>query len=266
MANGGMIGRRNVPGVDGYSGVWSRQEIADAVRKGLWDSYLFEVLADSPVALWRPVGSELRNVIGGPAGSPSMPAGVTAAPSIVPASSSAAIAMTGANAIPINAGTWAPYGNADRSVEVWFTTTASPATSDATSPGLMGYGASNTRNAFNLRPANTADASPADLAYKIWVWADDLVVTNSVDWNTGSRVHAVVTYNGTSRALKLYLNGAAVGSRTLGGNLTTPSGTTFYIGGAFTGVPWVGSLQEPAVYASEISAARIAAHYNAGIA
>lgn len=34
--NGGVIGRRNVPGVDGVSGVWSLQEIADAQRKGVW--------------------------------------------------------------------------------------------------------------------------------------------------------------------------------------------------------------------------------------
>lgn len=36
MSNGGMIGRRNVPGVDGTSGVWSMREIADAVRAGVW--------------------------------------------------------------------------------------------------------------------------------------------------------------------------------------------------------------------------------------
>lgn len=227
--------------------------------------YVTEVLADSPTAYWRVSGSALDDVVG-TADITSLPSGVSSAASIVPGAGGQSLAMTGANAVTLTAGSWAPSGNADRSMEVWFTTTASPATSDYTSPGLMGYGASNTRNAFNLRPANTVDASPADFAYKAWVWADDLVVTNSVDWNTGSRVHAVVTYNGTSRALKLYLNGAAVGSRTLGGNLTTPSGTTFYIGGALVGVPWVGSLQEPAVYASELSAARVLAHYNAGIA
>lgn len=36
--NGGMIGRRNVPGIDGYSGVYSMREIADAVRRGSWVS------------------------------------------------------------------------------------------------------------------------------------------------------------------------------------------------------------------------------------
>lgn len=36
MANGGRIGGRNVPGVDGYSGIWTPNEIADATRKGAW--------------------------------------------------------------------------------------------------------------------------------------------------------------------------------------------------------------------------------------
>ena len=36
MANGHRIGARNVPGVDGYSGVWTLREIADAARKGAW--------------------------------------------------------------------------------------------------------------------------------------------------------------------------------------------------------------------------------------
>jgi hypothetical protein len=44
--NGGVIGRRNVPGVDGTGGVWSLQEIADAQRLGLWnDPYWANVSA-----------------------------------------------------------------------------------------------------------------------------------------------------------------------------------------------------------------------------
>ncbi len=36
MANGGRIGSRNVPGIDGSSGAWAMQEIAYATRAGLW--------------------------------------------------------------------------------------------------------------------------------------------------------------------------------------------------------------------------------------
>lgn len=35
MSNGGLIGKRNVPGVDGFSGVWSLREIANARRAGV---------------------------------------------------------------------------------------------------------------------------------------------------------------------------------------------------------------------------------------
>jgi hypothetical protein len=39
VSNGGVLGRRNVPGVDGLSGVWSVQEIANMRRKGIsWDA------------------------------------------------------------------------------------------------------------------------------------------------------------------------------------------------------------------------------------
>lgn len=36
MSNGGRTGGRNVPGNDGYGGIWSLQEIADAKRAGVW--------------------------------------------------------------------------------------------------------------------------------------------------------------------------------------------------------------------------------------
>ena len=43
-SNGGVLGRRNVPGVDGFSGVWSMREIANAARLGLWPPYdLFDI-------------------------------------------------------------------------------------------------------------------------------------------------------------------------------------------------------------------------------
>lgn len=46
MSNGGVIGRRNVPGVDGTSGVWPLREIADARRLGIFpDPYRANVVA-----------------------------------------------------------------------------------------------------------------------------------------------------------------------------------------------------------------------------
>jgi len=47
VSNGGVLGRRNVPGVDGVSGVWSLREIANARRAVVWppDSYFSSVVA-----------------------------------------------------------------------------------------------------------------------------------------------------------------------------------------------------------------------------
>ena len=47
MVNGGRIGGRNVPGIDGYSGIWTPNEIADAARLSLWppDPYFANVVA-----------------------------------------------------------------------------------------------------------------------------------------------------------------------------------------------------------------------------
>lgn len=48
MSNGGVLGRRNVPGVDGFSGVWSLREIANMRRK----FYAPVALALGPTALY----------------------------------------------------------------------------------------------------------------------------------------------------------------------------------------------------------------------
>lgn len=50
MANGGRTGGRNVPGNDGYGGIWSLQEIADAARKGVWPQDIPKTI--SGLTLW----------------------------------------------------------------------------------------------------------------------------------------------------------------------------------------------------------------------
>ena len=66
MANGGRIGRRNVPGVDGSSGVWTMQEIADATRARVWpntDSFADPLAAytkyTDSAGTWLPANGEL---------------------------------------------------------------------------------------------------------------------------------------------------------------------------------------------------------------
>lgn len=65
MSNGGRIGQRNVPGVDGSSGVWSMRESAAAVRAGVWPPYdLFDTNSISRYmalngSVWTISGGEL---------------------------------------------------------------------------------------------------------------------------------------------------------------------------------------------------------------
>jgi hypothetical protein len=260
---------RTETGLTGTSYTWSDEE-ADSgltIPGSAAADYVAEVMADSPSAYWRVSSGGLVDIVGS-ADIPTLPSGVSVSDGILPSVAGQSLAFTGANAIAIPAGSWAPTGNSDRSMELWFSTTIAPATGSSSAyPGLLGYGTTGTiRRSFFLRPAGAYEATPADQAYVVWTWVDDLLVTRSVDWNTGAPLHAMVTYKGSTRNLRLYLNGLLVGQKTLGANLDTPAGTTFLIGGNAVGVPWQGKLQEIAMYSTEVSAARVLAHYNAGIA
>ena len=65
MANGGRIGGRNVPGIDGYSGIWTPNEIADARRAGvkfpIWTS------DGSSLTGWTVTGATVDGTLGDPA-------------------------------------------------------------------------------------------------------------------------------------------------------------------------------------------------------
>lgn len=259
---------RTETGLTGTGYTWSNEE-ADSgltIPGSAAADYVAEVMADSPSAYWRVSGGGLVDVVGS-ADIPSLPSGVSVSTGILPAIADQSLTFTGANAVTITAGAWAPTGNADRSMEIWFSTTIAPDTgiSESQHPGLLGYGTTGTnRQSFFFRPAGTIDATPADQAYVVWTWGDDLLVTGSADWNTGSPLHGMVTYNGSTRNLRLYINGVLAGQKTLAANLATPAGTLFRIGGNGAGVPWTGKLQEIAIYPTELSAARVLAHYNAG--
>lgn len=74
----------------------------------------------------------------------------------------------------------------------------------------------------------------------------------------GTTYHVVVTRAGTT--YRLYVNGVQVATST--GTMVAPTGGGRF--GAVGGAPFKGVLDEAAVYASALSAARVAAHYAAG--
>ena len=79
----------------------------------------------------------------------------------------------------------------------------------------------------------------------------------------GQAYHVVGTYDGTTQ--RLYINGAQVASAALTGAVTT-NGNPLMIGAwSSTSEFFKGTIDEAAVYPTALSAARISAHYQAGI-
>lgn len=224
--------------------------------------YASLVMADSPLAYWRmneTSGTTLSDSSGN-AHTLTIPSGVVLNnASLTNESSAKCVSMDGSNKISISAGTWMPSGNAARTIELWFSSTATPGGSAL---GLLGYGSGATRQAFNMRTAKTSgDPSPADKTYIFWTYADDLDATVANSWNTGASHHLVLAYDG-ARNLKVYLDSVLIASKTLSGDLDTPTNTTLYIGGNILENAWNGKLQEVAIYDTALSASKIADRYS----
>lgn len=230
-----------------------------ASRAGALSDYASVVMADSPLAYWRmneTSGTTLSDSSGN-SHHLTIPSGVTLNnASLTNESSAKCISMNGSNKISISAGTWMPSGNAARTIELWFSSTATPG---GAALGLLGYGKNATRQAFNMRTAKTSEPYPAE-SYVFWTYADDLVVTVENSWNTGTPHHLALTYDG-ARNLKAYLDSVLIGSKTLSADLATPTNTTLYIGGNTLENAWNGKLQEVAIYNTALSASKIADRY-----
>jgi len=78
----------------------------------------------------------------------------------------------------------------------------------------------------------------------------------------GGTYHVVGTFDGTTQ--RLYVNGAQVASAALSGSATT--NTRALVIGSWDGASefFAGTIDEPAVYGTVLSAAQVAAHYRAG--
>lgn len=224
--------------------------------------YASVVMADSPLAFWRmneESGSTLADSSGNNRNLTTVSGVTLNNASLTNESSMKCISMDGSNKLSINGGTWMPSGNAARTIELWFSSTAAPS---ASALGLIGYGASSTRQAFNMRTAKTSsDPAPADKSYVFWTYADDLDATVANSWNTGASHHLALTYDG-ARNLKAYLDSVLIASKTLSGDLATPTNTTLYIGGNILENAWNGKLQEVAIYDTALSASKIADRYS----
>ena len=86
-------------------------------------------------------------------------------------------------------------------------------------------------------------------------------------WPLGVWMHWVLTWDDTARVGRFYLNGVDQGGGTWESGTAQSFGTpyNFEVGAVAAGIaPWPGFMDEIAVYPSILSAARVAAHYQAG--
>ncbi len=145
-----------------------------------------------------------------------------------------------------------PVGASPRSVEVWFRTTVD--LTSQTESGIFQYGSAGAGNMFGLITSVNASG-------KLYFYGHgaDLAGTTTLLPNTW--YHGAVTYDGTN--IKIYLNGQLENQAPIGLN-TVLDTYGLVIGHRFGGAFWTGQIDEPALYDRELSAAEIAAIYNAG--
>jgi hypothetical protein len=165
-----------------------------------------------------------------------------------------AIGVSG-QAVTGGAATALPSGTAARSVEVWFKTTATP--SSPYGSALVSWGAETSTQMFSLKVYSATQM-------KLTNWTNAYLFAVPAGANTldGKWHYVVATYNGTSATV--YYDGQSLGSKAV--SVNTVDSAIGLVLGAQTGnndTPFVGSLDEVAVYNTALSAAQVLAHYNA---
>lgn len=255
--NGGVIGRRNVPGVDSWRGVWSLQEIADARRAGLLGrDYATEVLADSPIARWtldETTGTTATDSIGSNHGTY---AGATLnqTPLIV---SGASVLFSGSGSgITIPDAANLSFLTTAFSLECWVKTTSTAGL------GLISKDTSGSvwpEYVLQLNAGGTVDfgvrATNAN--------TPNAITTTTLAVNDGVRHHIVAVFV-PSGAVKIYVDGVERASAAHALTTSFDSTASLFLGRIGGGAYLLGNLDEVAFYASALSAARVLAHYNAG--
>lgn len=209
-------------------------------------TYSAEVLADSPT-----VYLKLDEVSGtsfaDSSGNGNTATGTSTTPnaaSLLPGDSGKAVTFDGSSAsiaVPSVSFT------GDWSFEAWIKLTGSGNTNYKT---LINLGGSGDKKVYLL-------IDPSDHLYR-WSGSDSAyVITRDVVH------HVVYTYNDTTHDEKFYVDGTLRHTTANGGPFTTQSGGPS-LGAAGSDHRFQGILDEVAIYLSEISAARVSAHYTAG--
>lgn len=215
------------------------------------DAYGASVMADSPSRYYRldessglGVADYSGNCATGTYAGAGVTYGVTGA---LVSNSDTAVTFSGTPIFPVTASDGSlPSGHDARTIETWVKTSTA-------GPSLVHYGTPTGGNALWIDTSTT-------LCYNASGYMRCATAPYSI--TDGYWHDLAVTYDGNV-GLNFYVDGGPIGSQTLGGQLsTTLTGTGLIIGGdSYSGDQLTGSQAETAIYSSDLSLARIKAHY-----
>ena len=144
------------------------------------------------------------------------------------------------------------------SVEVWFKTS----NANATNRGLFDTFVSGSGGWAVV--VGTAQQFRVVLAKINGAASDALVSTATV--NDGNWHHGVVTYNGSTKALKVYVDAGTPDTKTLADYPVNDSTENLKMGGdGVSSLPFPGRIAQGRIYTRELSSTEVANHYAAGV-
>ena len=247
-------GRRVLYGYDSSGRLVS---VWDKIVTSSGSQYATQVLADSPVGYWR-LGEASGTVAADASpnhldGTYSGTLSLNQSGALV-ADPSAAVTFAGGK---VTAGTsGVPTGSGARTVEAWINPTGSGGT----------IFASNTASGQRFVVQAGQDNGAWYLFSDGLNGANNLTLSGAEIPPAGTWSHVAFVFDGAANTWHYYLNGAATKSGTFAVAINTAAATSTTLGVRLDATqPFSGTLDEVAVYASALSATRIAAHYQANV-
>lgn len=218
-------------------------------------SYLSEVLADSPLLYWRldenPPGTGTAADTSGNGRTGTYVASPTSVTGLVPSDSDAAVSFDGSSQW-VNA-TYNPFSTGvTRTFECWLVR-------DATTTADAFFGSTSAANPVIVRFDSGANT------ISMWTDGGQASQTWVGPFAAATTLYIAITYDGTAKQATLWVNAISQGVKTFSTDFNgTPGNLTVAKRGSGQD-PFDGTIDEFAVYGTDIGSARISAHYSAGI-
>lgn len=218
--------------------------------------YAANVAYDSPVAFWRldePTAPRAYDQSGTGTVATYVGGVVLARTGAFVDDSDSAVSFDGSSAYVSQPDNPALFTSGLLTAEAWFKASA------------FGSGASivNRRTAGNIGGFTLEANASGQIQFFVYVGSTWYSTITPTGLSAGVWHHVAGTYDGAN--IKVYVDGQLNAQTAVSGAANNPSSALFLIGKNAAGGPYFnGLIDEPAVYATALSATRIAAHYSAG--